>query len=126
MERRHRSTASTTSSFTGAIPIDADAKADYFDSLYYSGAVVGLCTTAFLEAAIVGRPVLTLQLPEYRMHQDGMVHFRYLLDVEGGLLHTARGPAVAPGTARRGIERCGDARRAQPALPHRIRPSAGT
>ena len=73
----------------GRNPIDADAKADYFDSLYYSSAVVGLCTTVFLEAAIIGRPVLTLQLPAYRMHQDGMLHFRYLLNVEGGLLHTA-------------------------------------
>ena len=73
----------------GRNPIDADAKADYFDSLYYSNAVVGLCTTVFLEAAIIGRPVLTLQLPAYRMHQDGMLHFRYLLTVEGGLLHTA-------------------------------------
>jgi hypothetical protein len=73
----------------GRNPIDADAKADYFDSLYYSSAVIGLCTTAFLEAAIIGRPVLTMQLPEYRMHQDGMLHFRYLLNVEGGLLHTA-------------------------------------
>ena len=73
----------------GRTPIDSDAKADYFDSLYYSGAVVGLCTSVFLEAAIVGRPVLTLLLPAYRMHQDGMAHFRYLLTVEGGLLHTA-------------------------------------
>ena len=73
----------------GRNPIDAASKADYFDSLYYSSAVVGLCTTAFLEAAIIGRPVLTMQLPAYRTHQDGMVHFRYLLSVEGGLLHTA-------------------------------------
>jgi hypothetical protein len=73
----------------GRTPIDSDAKADYFDSLYYSDAVVGLCTSAFLEAAIVGRPVLTLLLPAYRMHQDGMAHFRYLLNVGGGLLHTA-------------------------------------
>ena len=73
----------------GRNPIDAEAKADYFDSIYYSNAVVGLCTTVFLEAAIIGRPVMTMQLPAYRMHQDGMVHFRYLLEVEGGLLHTA-------------------------------------
>jgi hypothetical protein len=73
----------------GRTPIDSDAKADYFDSLYYSDAVVGLCTSAFLEAAIVGRPVLTLLLPAYRIHQDGMAHFRYLLNVGGGLLHTA-------------------------------------
>ncbi len=73
----------------GRNPIDAAAKADYFDSLYYGSAVVGLCTTVFLEAAIIGRPVLTLQLPAYRMHQDGMLHFRYLLTVEGGLLRAA-------------------------------------
>ena len=73
----------------GRTPIDSDAKADYFDSLYYCDAVVGLCTSAFLEAAIVGRPVLTLLLPAYRIHQDGMAHFRYLLNVGGGLLQTA-------------------------------------
>jgi hypothetical protein len=75
----------------GRNPIDGDAKAEYFDSLYHSAAVAGLCTTAFLEAAIVGRPVLTLLLPEYRIHQEGMAHFRYLLNVEGGLLITAPG-----------------------------------
>jgi hypothetical protein len=73
----------------GRTPIDSDAKADYFDSLYYSDAVVGLCTSAFIEAAIVGRPVLTLLLPPYRIHQNGMTHFRYLLNVGGGLLVTA-------------------------------------
>jgi hypothetical protein len=73
----------------GRIPLDSDAKADYFDSLYFSDAVVGLCTSVFLEAAIVGRPVLTLLLPPYRMHQDGMAHFRYLQTIGGGLLHTA-------------------------------------
>jgi hypothetical protein len=72
----------------GGAPIAGDAKADYFDSLYYSSAVVGLCTSAFLEAAILRRPVLTLQLPAYRIHQEGMAHFRYLLTVEGGLLDT--------------------------------------
>jgi hypothetical protein len=104
----------------GRNPIDADAKADYFDSLYYSSAVVGLCTTVFLEAAIIGRPVLTLQLPAYRLHQDGMLHFRYLLTVEGGLLHTA--PDIRRTSAARGSGQ-GDviARRAQPAIHHGIR-----
>jgi hypothetical protein len=73
----------------GRTPIDSDAKADYFDSLYYCDAVVGLCTSVFLEAAVIGRPVLTLLLPAYRIHQDGMAHFRYLLNVGGGLLQTA-------------------------------------
>jgi hypothetical protein len=73
----------------GGTPIDSTSRADYFDALIFSQAVVGLCTSAFLEAAIAGRPVLTLLLPAYRMHQDGMAHFRYLLEVEGGLLHAA-------------------------------------
>jgi len=73
----------------GRSPIDAEAKADYFDSIYHSDAVVGLCTSAFIEAAIVGRPVLTLLLPAFRLHQEEMAHFRYLLTVGGGLLHTA-------------------------------------
>lgn len=73
----------------GGAPIDSRAKADYFDALSHSSAVVGLCTSAFLEAAIAGRPVLTLLMPQYQMHQDGMAHFRYLLNVEGGLLHAA-------------------------------------
>jgi hypothetical protein len=73
----------------GGNPIDGETKAEYFDSLAHSAAVVGLCTSAFLEAAIVGRPVLTLLLPEFAIHQEGMAHFRYLLTVEGGLLVTA-------------------------------------
>jgi hypothetical protein len=47
-------------------------------------------TSAFLEAAIVGRPVHTLLLPEFQMYQEGVQHFRYLLEVEGGLLKVAR------------------------------------
>ena len=77
--------------FHGGNPIDRASRDDYFDSLYHSAAVVGLVTSAFLEAAVVGRPVLTFMLPEYRMHQEEMIHFQYLLTVEGGLLHTAAG-----------------------------------
>jgi hypothetical protein len=73
----------------GRTPIDNESKTDYFDSLHFSQAVVGLCTSAFLEAAIIGRPVMTLLLPAFRIHQEGMTHFRYLLRVEGGLLQTA-------------------------------------
>jgi hypothetical protein len=75
--------------FHGRNPIDDRARDDYFDSLYHSRAVIGLVTSAFLEAAIVGRPVLTFTLPEYRMHQEEMIHFGYLMTVGGGLLHSA-------------------------------------
>jgi len=75
--------------FHGRNPIDRDARDDYFDSLHYSAAVIGLVTTAFVEAAIVGRPVLTFTLPEYRMHQEEMIHFRYLTGDHGGPLRMA-------------------------------------
>lgn len=73
----------------GVAPMTASTRADYFESLYYASAVVGLNTTAFIEAGIVGRPVLTVILPEYRDNQDGTLHFRYLTDVGGGLLDVA-------------------------------------
>jgi hypothetical protein len=74
----------------GRNPVSPDAQADYFDSLYHSHAVVGLVTSAFLEAAIVGRPVYTPLLPEFEMYQEGVQHFRYLVEVEGGLLKVNR------------------------------------
>jgi len=74
----------------GSHPVDAEAKEDYFESLYYSAAVVGLNTSAFLEAAVVGKPVHTVLLPEIStFNQEGTIHFRYLLTVNGGLLTAA-------------------------------------
>ena len=74
----------------GQNPVSPDAQADYFDSLYTSHIVVGLVTSAFIEAAVVGRPVHTLLLPEFEMYQEGVQHFRYLLEVGDGLLKVTR------------------------------------
>jgi hypothetical protein len=77
--------------FWGAHPVDAEAKDDYFDSMYHSAGVVGINTSAFIEAAVVGKPVHTVLLPEVsRDNQEGTLHFRYLLTVNGGLLRAAR------------------------------------
>jgi hypothetical protein len=73
----------------GGNPIDVQARADYFDSLYHSVAVAGLNTSAFIEAGIVGRPVHTILLPEWHENQMGTVHFRYLFNAGGGLLNAA-------------------------------------
>jgi hypothetical protein len=70
----------------GSDPVSADARADYFDSLFHSAVVVGLNTSAFIEAAIQGRPVFTILLPEWHESQMGTVHFRYLFEAGGGLL----------------------------------------
>jgi hypothetical protein len=74
----------------GGNPVDAAAKADYFDSLYYAAAIVGLNTSALLEAGIAGRPVLTIVHEDYWKNQSGTLHWQYLLDVGGGLLRVAR------------------------------------
>jgi len=74
----------------GGNPIDDQSRADYFDSLYHSSAVVGLNTSAFIEAGIVGRPVMAILPEEFRANQEGTLHFRYLQTVGGGLLTTAR------------------------------------
>jgi hypothetical protein len=74
----------------GSNPVDDASKDDYFESLYYSAAVVGLNTSAFLEGAIVGRPVHTVLLPEFHQNQEGVLHFHYLLKVGGGVLRAGR------------------------------------
>ena len=74
----------------GSNPVTSQARADYYDSLYHASAVAGLNTSAFIEAAIVGRPAFTILLPEFADNQTGTVHFNYLLKVGGGLLTVAR------------------------------------
>ena len=72
----------------GSNPIDDESRADYFDSLHYSEAVVGLNTSAFIEGGIAGRPVLAILPPEFRGSQEDTLHFHYLID--GGLLTISR------------------------------------
>ena len=69
-------------------PVDDESRADYFDSLFHASAVVGLNTSAMVEAAIVGRPVFTA-----RTSTDGTLHFDYLLAENGG-------PALAAASLR--------------------------
>ncbi|MEQ1896011.1 MAG: hypothetical protein ABL971_01330 [Vicinamibacterales bacterium] len=73
----------------GRNPIDPDAKDEYFDTLHYATAVVGVLTSAFIEAAVVGRPSLVIEAPEFREHQEGAPHYHYLRDPGNGLLLTA-------------------------------------
>ncbi len=74
----------------GASPVDAESRADYFDSMFHAAAVVGLNTSALVESAIVDRPVFTILLPEFRESQEGTFHFHYLLDATNGFLNTSR------------------------------------
>jgi hypothetical protein len=74
----------------GEVPISDQAKDVYFDSIFHSSAVVGLNTSAMIEAGIIGRPVYTVLLPEFYDNQEGTLHFRHLLEAGGGLLHASR------------------------------------
>src|SRR5690606_8484758 len=44
----------------GANPVDEGDRADYFDSIHHSAAVLGINTSAMVEATILGRPVLSI------------------------------------------------------------------
>jgi hypothetical protein len=69
-------------------PVADDSRAAFFDSLYHSAAVVGINTSAMIEAAIVGRPVLSIRVRNFA--QEETLHFRYLLPENGGFLRVAR------------------------------------
>jgi len=73
----------------GGPPVDDRGREDYFDSLYYSAAVVGITTSAFLEAAIVGRPVMSFYAEDLVPEHEASLHFQYLADAERGLLTMA-------------------------------------
>jgi len=73
----------------GGSPVDPGFRDDYFDALYHSALVVGLNTSAFIEAGILGRPVHTILLPEWYENQMVTVHFKYLFEPGGGLLTSA-------------------------------------
>ena len=66
------------------------ARQGFFECLFHSAAVVGLNTSAELEAAIVGRPVYTVIAgDEAADGQSSTLHFHYLLEEQGGCVRRA-------------------------------------
>jgi len=72
-----------------SMPVDDETRADFFDALYHSATVVGINTTAMIEAAAVGRQVHALLPPSFAHSQGGTYHFDYLLEVGGGIVQSA-------------------------------------
>lgn len=64
----------------GNLPDIPEVKQNYFDTLYYCAAAIGINTSAMLEAAIADKPCLTIIDERYRRSQTGMGHFRHLLN----------------------------------------------
>ena len=73
----------------GYNPIDTDNRADFYDSIHHSAAVVGINTSAMIEAAIIGRPVFSLLADEFAGTQEGTIHFHHLLPENGGCVRIA-------------------------------------
>ncbi|MGE5272764.1 MAG: hypothetical protein ACM3QU_03200 [Verrucomicrobiota bacterium] len=71
----------------GAQPDAGEARAGFFDSLWHGAAVVGINTSALIEAAILGKSVLTPRVPEFAGTQEGTLHFRYVTVENGGFVH---------------------------------------
>lgn len=57
-----------------------------YDTLHHCDAVVGLNTSAQIEAGILGKPVCTMLAPGFEGGQAGTLHFQYLLRANGGFV----------------------------------------
>ena len=62
----------------GLMPVADDAKQYYFESIHYSAAVIGINTSAMIEASIIGVPVISISTRDFEKTQEGTLHFRYL------------------------------------------------
>ncbi|GMV32860.1 MAG: hypothetical protein DCC59_00095 [Chloroflexi bacterium] len=70
----------------GELPDTDEKRRMFYNSIYHSLAVVGVNTTAFLEASALDRPCITIISKEYGETQQ-LVHFHHL--EEGGFLEKA-------------------------------------
>jgi hypothetical protein len=60
-----------------------------YDDLHNAAVVVGLNTSAQIEASILGKPVYTFAAGELAPGQEGTLHFYYLLSDTGGVVTSA-------------------------------------
>ena len=66
----------------GESPDISSARQNYFHSMFYSRAVVGVNTTAMIEAAVVDKPCVTIMTERYQATQTGRGHFHHLLKAD--------------------------------------------
>ena len=69
---------------------DESSAADFYDAIAHSAVVVGINTSALIEAAIAGKNVLTVAGEDFAGTQRGTLHYHYLLYENGGFLREAR------------------------------------
>lgn len=66
----------------GVLPIASADKQDFFDVLFYTKAIVGVNTSALLEAAVMDKPCVTIMAGEYVHAQEENGHFQHLLQAD--------------------------------------------
>ena len=77
----------------GDWPDVASARQDLYHTLYYSEGVVGVNTTAMLEAAVIGRPTISIVTEEYKGSQADRAHFQQVF--KSGCLETPHSESEA-------------------------------
>jgi hypothetical protein len=90
----------------------------YFNQLAHGACVIGLNSTAFLEAAVAGRPCLTIVADEFWDSQGRTGHFRHLL--AGDFLEVAPGVPEAARRIARVIEGADDKRAQRAEFVHQF------
>lgn len=71
----------------GGLPVTVAARSAYFDTLYHADLIVGLNTSALVEASILGKGSFTIGDPGHTAGQQQTLHYHYL--TAGRLLHEA-------------------------------------
>ena len=75
---------------TGAAPINSpEFRKRYRNELHHASVAVALNTSGMIDAAIFGKPVCTIELPELSHGQAGTIHFGYLGADAGGMVRTS-------------------------------------
>lgn len=72
----------------GGFPVTKIAQNEYYDALYHCEAIVGINTSAIVEAAILNRQSFTITTPEFQNTQQGTLHYHHL--TRGGILHESQ------------------------------------
>ena len=80
---KHRGAVVWPTSYSG-MPLREAEIEGFRDALLSSDAVVGINTTAMIEAAILGRPVLTVHDAAFAHSQRETLHFGHLVDGDAG------------------------------------------
>lgn len=106
----------------GVLPSSEDSLQLFYDSLVHSAcAVVGVITSAIIDAMIAGKPGAAILTDEYRVNQAEVKHFQHL--VEADAVEWVKGPEDFPRVLRKILDGNDDHRAQREAFIKRfIRP----